>query len=79
MENARLAVMISNWFYKVDPFNGCPEDELRKSTLLLLRSNPGRIIEEIETAIDEYGLMSPTCFCSYEDEAKELITLLRAE
>lgn len=71
MENARLAMRIKNWFYRVDPFNGCPEDEALKSTLLLLHECPKAIIDEMQQTIEDYDLDGWKV-----KEAKQIINVL---
>lgn len=47
----QLAKKIVNWFYAIDPYNGCPEDEAWMETVKLLHGNPQPIVNEFLDAI----------------------------
>lgn len=47
MERVRFAKRIINWFYGIDPYNGCPEEDAWTATVQMLTDQPSGVVYQI--------------------------------
>lgn len=70
----RLAKKIVNWFFSVDPYNGCDYGEAWETTVHDLAHDPQSIIDGLNEAIDY--LVNDVIDLDLAEEGKALLRLI---
>lgn len=53
MKQLRLSKRITDWFFTVDPYNGCPYTDAWKGTHEMLTDRPEEIVQSMAEYLDE--------------------------